>query len=273
MSDKNKKFNINKKTKVGNNTFTNSAENNEKENNKKDLYKDKLALTNLQLKKQDIIQKISNSTMCHAFSTAEFLVLRICNENKTINNIWSSYINILGNNKLFKPYKPIFAAYDAFDGGKNKPIKDLICQLIFQIENFKEDYMNYKKKNNGKYDFPSNLSFEQVVKIIILWSNELKNIDINKGKFSEYGSSKYLDNLFNLIMCRPTIDYSTDIYNLEANNPNREKFDLEALKRGNALAQNQIENFDLKNPENKEVYLFGDNQLVDNDYSSSNAYL
>ena len=69
--------------------------------------------------------------MCHTFSTAEFLVLRICKENNKINNIWSSYINILGNNKSFQPYKPIFAAYDAFDGGKNKPIKDLICQLIF----------------------------------------------------------------------------------------------------------------------------------------------
>lgn len=206
--------------------------------------------------------------MCHTFSTAEFLVLRICKENNKINNIWSSYINILGNNKSFQPYKPIFAAYDAFDGGKNKPIKDLICQLIFQIENFKEDYYNYMKKNNGKYDFPSNLSFEQIVKIIQLWSKELKNIDINKGKFSEYGSSKYLDNLFNLIMCRPIVDYSMDIYNLEANNPNRGKFDLEALKRGNALAQNHLENFDLKNPENKDVNLFGDNLLLDNDYSS-----
>jgi len=258
--------NKSKKPKTGSD-FTgniNSIDNSEIENKNKNFKNKNELLANIQIKKQDIIQKTSNSTMCHAFASAEFLVLRICNENKTINNIWIGYKNILGNNPLFKPCKPIFAAYDAFDGGKNKPIKDLICQLIFQIENFKGDYYNYMKKNKGKYDFPSNLSFEQILKIILLWSNELKNIEFNKGKFSEYESSKYFDNLYNLISCRQTIDYSTDIFNLEANNPNFEKFNLEALKIGNALAQNQLENVDLKNPENKDVNLFNDNCLVYN---------
>ena len=34
--------------------------------------------TKILINKQDVIQKVSNSTMCHAFASAEYLVLRIC---------------------------------------------------------------------------------------------------------------------------------------------------------------------------------------------------
>lgn len=214
-----------------------------------------------QVTKQDVMQKISNSTMCHALSTAEYLTLRICNENQTVNNIWNEYKNIFSKDKDYKPNTPIFGRYDAFDGGKTKPIKDLICQLIFQIENFKGDYLNYIKKYNGVYNFPGNLSKPQILKIILLWIIGLKKIEFNNGKFSEYGCSKYLDNLYNLISCQPTIDYSMDIYKLEANNPNYEQLNPEALIKAQILASNQLNNEIENNPENKDVNLFGQNNL------------
>jgi hypothetical protein len=253
-------YNTNLMENTNTNNITWNNENIERKNNSPSINEQGLKI-NLQINKQDIIQKISNNTMCHALSTAEYLALRVCNENKTINNIWNGYHNMFISNKSYKDLTPIFGSYDAFDAGKNKPYKDLICQLIVQIEIFKGDYINYIKKNKGKYQFPSNLSLEQILRIIILWSNELKNIELNKGKFHEYGISKYFDNLFNLIYGRPTIDYSMDIYNLEATNPNRGKFNPEGLLKGNMLCSHHLETEDLKNPENKDISLFGENKL------------
>ena len=225
--------------------------------------------TKILINKQDVIQKVSNSTMCHAFASAEYLVLRICDQNQTVNNVWKEYQNMFGNYPSFKLYSPIFDQYDAFDGGKNKPIKDLICQLIFQTENFKDDYYSYMQKNKGKYNFPSNLSSEQILRILLLWRNELKNIEQVKGKLSEYGCSKYIENLFNVISCKPTVDYSMDIYKFEAKNPNRGKLNPEGLLKGNMLASHHLENEDLKNPTDKDVPLFGKNKLF-NSYDSQN---
>lgn len=99
---------------------------------------------------QEQSQSYSNSTMCHTLSAAVNLAYRICLENgveKVIIKFFEGYKPIL--HEKFENQKLIFDAYDSFDGGKKKPIKDLIAQLIFLIENFKGDYSYYKS-----YDYP-----------------------------------------------------------------------------------------------------------------------
>ena len=112
---------------------------------------------------QDQTQKVSNSTMCHTFSAAEFLVWRTCLENKMENQFIEYYQKIFGYEYI--PGKLVFASYDSYDGGANKPIRDLLMQFIFLVENFKGDYYHYIKKHK-RYDFPSNLTKEKIVAII-----------------------------------------------------------------------------------------------------------
>ena len=253
-------FNNKNNNKMGNylngNLDTNKSDNERNCGDKKNN-----CLMSVKISKQEEIQTLSNNTMCHAFSSAEFLTLRICNENNTINNIYQQYQKLFVNDRSFKPYTPIFGRFDSFDGGKNKPIPDLISQLIFQIENFKDDYNHYIKKY-GKYDFPLNLTQQQILKIIFVWNIELKNIEINNGKFSNLGASKYIDNLYNLISGRPIIDYSADIYNFEANNPMRGRVNPKALLKGHMLASHHLENEVLKDPKNRNVALFEENKLA-----------
>ena len=71
-------------------------------------------------------------------------------------------------------------------------------------------------KKYGKYGFPNNLTQQQILTFIFIWNTELINFEINNRKFSNFGTSKYFDNLYNLILGRPIIDYSMDILNLEA---------------------------------------------------------
>ena len=59
--------------------------------------------------KQEVIQAISNNTLGHTLSAAEFLALRICNENRKRNEIFDGYKRILKNIPL---YTPIFGLYD-----------------------------------------------------------------------------------------------------------------------------------------------------------------
>ena len=207
--------------------------------------------------KQEVIQTISNNTLCHTLSAAEFLALRICNENRKKNAIFDGYKKILKNIPL---NKPIFGRYDSYDGGKKKPIIDLIIQFIFLVENFKGDFHNYVNKN-GKYDFPNNFTKEQIINIILLWTMELKNIESINGEFSKYDCSKYYLNFLNLITGKPTIDYTMDIYNLESNNPLRGKVNINILPQEYMKAINHLENVDLKNPKSKNIELFGENEL------------
>lgn len=209
--------------------------------------------------KQEQIQKISNSTMCHTLSAAEFLAWRISKENKLSEEIIKEYKKIFGND--FVPGKLVFGEYDSYDGGKKKPIKDLIIQFIFLIENFKGDYNNYKKNHGNKYDYPKNLEKELVLRLISLWANQIKKVEIKNGEFSPYKCSKYYENLFNLLTEKKTINYINDIFILEGDNPRRGKVNPKKLLEGQAQAYNHLEETELNDPKNSNIYLFGDNKL------------
>lgn len=206
---------------------------------------------------QDQTQKVSNSTMCHTFSAAEFLVWRTCLENKMENQFIEYYQKIFGYEYI--PGKLVFASYDSYDGGANKPIRDLLMQFIFLVENFKGDYYHYIKKHK-RYDFPSNLTKEKIVAIISIWIDLLKKNEKKKGKYSEYNMTKYFDNLLNLIVGNKTNNYSMDIFNMEENNPNRGKFDLKTIPSEYMRACHHLED-EIKDPKNKNVELFGQNKL------------
>ena len=215
----------------------------------------------VQITKQEQSQSYSNSTMCHTLSAAENLAFRICLENGDKNIIikfFEGYKRIL--QQYYQNQKLIFDAYDSFDGGKNKPIKDLIIQLIFLIENFKGDYYYYIS-HYKKYDYPMNLNEEQVKHLVLHWYNILHDIEMLNPQSNQIEISKYYLNLMNVLQNKPSIDYTEDIYNFEADNPNRGKVNPNVFGQGYSMALKNQEDYVLNNAKTKKVDLYGKNSL------------
>ena len=63
-----------------------------------------------------------------------------------------------------------FNAYNNFNCGNQKELEDLKNQIITQIEIFKYSYQIYIKEHR-KYDFPNNLSKEQMINLLIKWKS------------------------------------------------------------------------------------------------------
>ena len=220
--------------------------------------------------KQDQTQSYSNSTMCHTLSTAENLAYRICLENNDKQYIF----------QFFEGYKPIFAekyqnqklifdAYDSFDGGKKKSIKDLAAQLIFQIENFKDDY-SYYKSHYLKYDYPRNLSQEQIINLIYHWYSIINRIEMSNKKYRQYEFSKYYKNLILVLKDQESVDYSQDIFNLEADNPNRGKMNPNVVMEAYGKINRYNDKYVSNNAKTKEVELYGQNSLKINNNTKPN---
>lgn len=223
----------------------------------------------VQITKQEQSQSYSNSTMCHTLSAAENLVFRICLENgeqKQIVKLFEGYKQIL--QQYYQNGRLIFDAYDSFDGGKKKPIKDLLIQLIFLIENFKGDY-SYYKGHYQEYDYPMNLSEEQVIQLIFLWYNILRDIEIANPKFHQNEISKYYLNLIHVLQNKPTINYIQDIYNFGEDNPNRGKMNPNALGQGYSKILKHQEEYILNNAKTKKVELYGQNSLKIDDMNNN----
>ena len=213
---------------------------------------------------KDQTQSYSNSTMCHTLSAAENLAYRICLENNNPNYIF----------QFFQGYKPIlmdqyqdqnliFDFYDSFDGGKKKPIKDLAMQLIFLIENFKGDYSHYKS-HYQKYDYPSNLSQEQVCEIIFHWYNIIKRIELDNKMFRQYQFSKYYFNLLLVLKDQESYNYTQDIFKLEAGNPNQGKINPSAAMDAFGKINQHNDKYISDNALTKNVVLGGQNTLKTN---------
>lgn len=223
--------------------------------------------------KQEQVQKISNITMCHTLSAAESLTYRICKENNMLEEFFED------NYKIKKPKKNkddklIFQEYDSYDAGSKKSIKDLLIQFIFLVENFKGDYFNYVSKyGNGKYDYPDNLDGQDVISLLLSWNDKLKKIEFNKGHFSEYGCSKYLDNFISLLSNKGIIDYSGDIFKLECNNPNLGKINPKVLSQEYLRAQHKLEKEISGDPASQNVVLYGQNSLTMNNSNITNTNL
>ena len=195
--------------------------------------------------------------MCQTLSAGEFLAWRISKENKLSEEIISEYKKMFG--KDFVPGKLVFGEYDSYDGGRKNRLKIQIIQFIFLIE---KDYNNYKKNNGNKYDYPNNLDKGRVLRLILLWTNQIKKVEIKKyGEFTSHKCSKYYENLFNLLTEKKTINYINDIFILEGDNPRRGKVNPKKLLEGQAQAYNHLEETELNDPKNNNISLFGDNKL------------
>jgi hypothetical protein len=229
---------------------------NPEEEQQNGIYQESLSIT-----KQDQTQSYSNSTMCHALSAAENLAYRIYLENggqKGINQFFDGYKTILQGK--YQGQRLIFDAYDSFDGGKKKPITELATQLIFLIENFKDDYFHYKSLYQ-KYDYPRNLNEDEIINIILHWFHIIKDIEIFNQKLREYEFSKYYSNFILVLTNQPSLDYTQDIYKYEANNPNKGKINPNALAQGYSKALKEQEKYLLNNAKTKNVDLYGQNAL------------
>ena len=213
---------------------------------------------------KDQTQSYSNSTMCHTLSAAENLAYRICLENNNPNYIsqfFQGYKQIL--KEQYQNQNLIFDFYDSFDGGKKKPIKDLAMQLIFQIENFKADYSHYKS-HYQKYDYPKNLSQEQVMELIYRWLFIIIRIEVDNKMFRQYQFSKYYFNLLLVLKDQESYNYTQDVFKLEAGNPNQGKINPSAAMDAFGKINQHNDKYISDNALNKNVVLGGQNTLKTN---------
>jgi len=213
---------------------------------------------------KDQTQSYSNSTMCHTLSAAENLAYRICLENGDPNYIFQffqGYKQILMDQ--YQDQNLIFDFYDSFDGGKKKPIKDLAMQLIFLIENFKGDYSHYKS-HYQKYDYPRNLSQEQVFDLIYHWYKIINRIEVDNKMFRQYQFSKYYYNLLLVLKEQESYNYTQDILKLEAGNPNQGKINPSAVMDAYAKINQHNDKHISENALTKNVVLGGQNTLKTN---------
>ena len=93
-------------------------------------------------------------------------------------------------------------------------------QLIVQIENFKGAY-SYYKSHYQKYDYPKNLSQEQVTALIFHWFVIIKKIELDNKMFRQYQFSKYYYNLLLVLKDQESYNYTQDVFKLKAGNPNQ----------------------------------------------------
>ena len=116
-----------------------------------------------QLNKQEIVQiqdqQFSNDIMARLLSVSENYALR--SKGDTLDEIRE---------------KEIFGYYDTFDSGKEKSLSELKLQLMFEIEVFRLSYEDFINKYE-KYNFPENLSKEEILKNLNEWKNYVKDED------------------------------------------------------------------------------------------------
>ena len=146
---------------------------------------------------------------------------------------------------------------------KKKPIKDLAMQLIFLIENFKGDYSHYKS-HYQKYDYPRNLSQEQVCDLIYHWYNIINRIELDNKMFRQYQFSKYYFNLLLVLKDQESYNYTQDVFKLEAGNPNQGKINPSAAMDAFGKINQHNDKYISDNALTKNVVLGGTNTLKTN---------
>ena len=116
-----------------------------------------------QLNKQEIVQiqdqQFSNDIMARLLSVSENYALR--SKGDSLDEIRE---------------KEIFGYYDTFESGKEKPLSELKLQLMFEIEVFRLSYEDFINKYE-KYNFPENLTKEEILKNLNEWKNYVKDED------------------------------------------------------------------------------------------------
>jgi hypothetical protein len=101
----------------------------------------------IQLNQQKLDQAYSYGVMGNIFSALEWYAYRLSGET---------------------PKDLRFNNYNNFNSGNKKDLTQLKNQIITQIEIFKFSYLIYKK-DHKKYEFPQNLTENDIIKEIEKW--------------------------------------------------------------------------------------------------------
>lgn len=133
------------------------------------------------------------------------------------------------NNKL------IFNHYNSYNSGIEKTINSLVNQLIFRIENFNDDYSDFKRIYT-RYSFPNNMPKNEVLQIIDIWLSILSYIDEAKPYLLYF---KNLRNVFSNIQIKSYEDVVREQFK---GNPRSGKADPKVIQREYDNAINFIEN-------------------------------
>jgi hypothetical protein len=137
----------------------------------------------VQLDQQKLDQAYSFGVMGNVFSALEWYAYRLSGE-------------------TIKPKNLRFNNYNNFNSGNKKDLTQLKNQIITQIEIFKFSYLIYKKEHK-KYEFPQNLTENDIIKEIEKWKNLIKN------KSPE--NLKYYDSILNIIQGKSDISFVEEI--------------------------------------------------------------
>lgn len=157
------------------------------------------------------------------------------------NTILCKLLAELENLVIFTGYKE--KIYFEFYATKGQKKSEIINQIVFQTTIFESSYKNFIKHNpKKKYEFPLNLSFEQIISLINYWKKFL-----NKDK-SNASLLKYYDSFLNILNGKNLDDsLKEEFSNLDKNsNPTTEK-DLKRMLNAGTIATS------LTNEKNKEI--------------------
>lgn len=169
-------------------------------------------------------QKFSNLTMATVFSTAENLTWRLLeNDNEMKKYLLEEYSQLEG----YKKGKYIFKSYDTFNSGKEKTIPSLVNQFVFQIDNFSEDYKQFKKIFDN-YNFPNNMPKSLILNILNIWMTAL-SYDKSTQPYN-----KYFISLYNIISDIPEISYENEVRKQFQGDPKRGKANPRVLQKAYA---------------------------------------
>ena len=137
-------------------------------------------------------QAYSNEILCRMLSTAECYFYRVINKS---------------------PEREIFGYYNGFNSGNTKSLEHLKKQLLNEIEIFKCSYEDYIY-HYDKYDFPINLTMENILNVINQWKYYL--IRYQKDK-----EIKYYDSICELIKGNSGICFRKEIKELNKGKVNK----------------------------------------------------
>ena len=194
--------------------------------------KKSLAQTQMQSKGQLQDQKYANFTMATVMSTAEHLTWRLCEKDKEcVEYLCAEYSKLPGyvSNKL------IFNHYNSYNSGIEKTINSLVNQFIFQIENFNDDYSEFKQKYTS-YSFPNNMPKNELLQIIDIWISVLCYNEETKPYLS------YFKNLRNVFSNIPIKSYEDHVREQFKGNSRSGKADPKVIQREYGNALNFIDN-------------------------------
>lgn len=157
------------------------------------------------------------------------------------NTILCKLLAELENLVIFTGYKE--KIYFDFYATKGQKKDEIINQIVFQMIIFESSYKNFIKNNpKKKYEFPSNLTFEEIISLINFWKNFL-----NKDK-SNASLIKYYDSFLNILNGK-NLDkgLKEEFSNLDKNSKPTTEKDLKRMLNAGTIATS------LTNEKNKEI--------------------